>query len=42
MYYIEKFHNITYIAQKILEGTQREFQKTKFRLEFFYPSGKPA
>ena len=40
IYYIKIFQNVTEITQKILEETQRKFQKAKFGLAYFLPFGK--
>jgi hypothetical protein len=40
IYYIKTYHHVTHVIQKILEETQREFQKTKFRFAYFLPFGK--
>jgi hypothetical protein len=34
------YQNFTHVTQMILEVTQREFHKTKFRMAYFLPSGK--
>ena len=41
MCYIKIFHNVMHATHKILEETQREFQKNKFRMAYFLPSEKP-
>jgi hypothetical protein len=40
IYYIKIFHHFMHAAQKILEETQHEFQKTKFHMAYFLPFGK--
>jgi hypothetical protein len=40
IYYIKAYQNVTHVTQKILVETQREFQKTKFRMAYFFPFGK--
>jgi hypothetical protein len=40
IYKIKIYQNFTHVTQMILEVTQCEFHKTKFRMAYLLPSGK--